>query len=103
MNMVTEVELNDVKITVTGYQEKEVVDPKSGNRSHHITFDFKVRSGEEYHKITTLLYEQTFDVKVPSRDLAFRGTIVNYSTSITNLYKENEVGDFTLELKETKA
>ncbi|RXT06949.1 DUF3219 family protein [Ammoniphilus sp. CFH 90114] len=50
--------------------------------------------------MTTLLYKQSFDVKVPGSKLEFRGTIVNYSTSITNLYKENEVGDFRLELIE---
>lgn len=98
--MVTEVELNDVEIKVTMYQEKTVDDPKLGKPIQHIKFNFNVRSGEEYHKITTLLYKQTFDVKVPERNIAFRGTIESYSTSITNLYKENEVGVFTLELKE---
>ncbi|WP_134701163.1 DUF3219 family protein [Ammoniphilus sp. YIM 78166] len=98
--MATEVFLNEVKIKVTGYQEKVNCNPNSRNKLHHIAFDFKVRSGEEYHKITTLLYKQSFDVKVPESTLEFRGTIVNFSTSITNLYKENEVGDFRLELIE---
>jgi hypothetical protein len=98
--MVTEVILNEVPIKVTGYQKEVVNDKKTGNELHKIRFDFKVRSGEEYHKITTLLYEKTFDVKVPENNLEFRGTIHNYSTSITNLYQENAVGDFKLELIE---
>ncbi|WCK54072.1 DUF3219 family protein [Aneurinibacillus sp. Ricciae_BoGa-3] len=98
--MVTEVILNDVHINVTGYKEDEITDEKSGHPRHKIAFDFKVRSGEEYHKITTLLYKQTFDVAVPERKLKFRGTISNYSTSFTNLYEENAVGDFKLELLE---
>ncbi|MFC3883618.1 DUF3219 family protein [Bacillus songklensis] len=99
-DMVTEVMLNDVHIKVTGYQEEVMKSKKTGNELHKISFDFKVRSGEEYHKITTLLYEKTFDVKVPENNLEFRGTINHYSTSITNLYKENAVGDFKLELIE---
>ncbi|WP_027415653.1 DUF3219 family protein [Aneurinibacillus terranovensis] len=98
--MVTEVILNDVNIKVTGYQEGVINDGKTGKELHKIAFDFKVRSGEEYHMITTLLYENTFDVKVPESNLKFRGTINNYSTSFTNLYKENSVGDFKLELIE---
>lgn len=63
--------LNDVKINVTRYQEKAVDDPKSGSPLQYITIDFQVRSGEEYHKITTLLYEQIFDVKIPERNRQF--------------------------------
>lgn len=58
LNMVTAVVLNDVKINVTRYQEKAVDDPKSGSPLQYITIDFQVRSGEEYHKITTLLYNK---------------------------------------------
>jgi len=100
--MVTEVILNDVRIKVSGYGEEVIIDSKTGSELYKINFDFKVRSGKEYHDITTLLYKTTFDVKVPERELEFRGTIYNYSTSITNLYKENAVGDFKLELLEVR-
>ncbi len=99
VDMVTEVILNNVSIRVTGYQEEVITDKKTGKELYKIILDFKVRS-EEYHRITTLLYEKTFDVKVPERKLEFRGTINNYSTSVTNLYKENAVGDYKLELIE---
>ncbi len=95
-----EVYVNEVKINATGFQEQRINDPKTGKRLYQISFDFKVRSGEDYHHITTLLYKERFDVKVPERNLEFRGSIVNYSTSITNLYQENKVGDFSLALME---
>lgn len=62
-------------------------------------FDFKVKS-EDYHDVTTLLYLNDFIIRIPEMELEFPATISNYSTSITNLYKENEVGDFRLELIE---
>ncbi|HWO96642.1 MAG TPA: DUF3219 family protein [Bacillus sp. (in: firmicutes)] len=100
--MVTEVRLNNVPIEIRGYEEEVIVDSKTGSERYKINFEFKVRSGKEYHDITTLLYKGIFDVKVPERGLEFRGTIYNYSTSITNLYKENAVGDFKLELREVR-
>ncbi|WP_374722424.1 DUF3219 family protein [Peribacillus tepidiphilus] len=99
--MVTEVLLNDVRINITNYQEEVVHDKKTGEPLQSILFDFKVTS-EDYHKITTLLYENNFVVKVPERNLEFRGTINHYSTSITNLYEENAVGDFRVGLIEVK-
>ncbi|WP_138416542.1 DUF3219 family protein [Aquibacillus sediminis] len=91
--MVTKVRLNDTPIAVEGYQ-RTVEDGQT-----KISFHFQV-THEEYHAITTLLYEGTFDVTIPEEGVAFRGTIYNYSTSITNLYKQGEVGEFYLSLVE---
>ncbi|GAB3807584.1 DUF3219 family protein [Virgibacillus kimchii] len=66
-----------------------------------IGFEFTV-THEDYHDVTTLLYENDFTVKVPDENLAFRATISNYSTSVTNLYKEGAEGEFKLELVEKK-
>ncbi len=66
-----------------------------------MVIDFQV-SSEDYYRITTLLYEMTFDVKVAERNLDSRATISNYSTSFTNLYEENQVGVFHLELIEVR-
>lgn len=93
--MVNEVVLDDMVIKVTGY--KEEVATETGTRQ--INFNFKVKSSE-YHAITTLLYKGNFDVKVPERGLEFRGTISKYYTSVTDLYQENQVGSFHLELIE---
>ncbi|AXF55042.1 DUF3219 family protein [Salicibibacter kimchii] len=93
--MVSEIMLNDDTIKVESYEEEKI------DGLYKINVEFKVTS-EEYHTITTLLYEGTFDVKVPERDLAFRGTIQQYFTSITNLYIEGQVGDYTLKLIEVK-
>lgn len=64
-----------------------------------ISFDFIVMH-EDYHNVTTLLYENDFIVKVPEENLEFPATISNYSTSITNLYEEGAEGEFKLELIE---
>ncbi|RKJ62383.1 DUF3219 family protein, partial [Butyricicoccus sp. 1XD8-22] len=47
-------------------------------------------------------YEGSFNVKVEERNIAFRGTIQNYSTSITNLYEKGQVADYKLSLVEVK-
>jgi hypothetical protein len=96
--MAKQVILNGNQIDVYNYKEEKV--PDGGEQSIHLSFDFKV-SHKEYHDITTLLYDLYFDVNVPDDDLQFRGMIDNYYTSLTNLYEEDAVGEFHLELKET--
>ena len=41
-----------------------------------------------------------FRIRVPQKELDFPAAITNYSTSITNLYEENQVADYSLELTE---
>ncbi|KKK37751.1 hypothetical protein WQ57_12395 [Mesobacillus campisalis] len=60
---------------------------------------FQVTS-EEYHDIAVLLYKETFQVSVPERNLLFEGKIVQYFTSLTNLYQEGQTGDYYLTLLE---
>lgn len=66
-----------------------------------ISTEFNVTS-EEYHDVATLLYKGEFEVKVPAIQLAYRGKIVEYSTSVTNLYEGGQVGIFRLVLLEVK-
>ena len=91
--MVNEIVLNETTIKVNMYDEE-----KEGHL-HKISVEFNVTS-EDYHDITTLLYNGTFDVKVPERDLSFRASIQQYSTSFTNLYIKGQVGQFKLQLLE---
>ncbi|RKL66649.1 DUF3219 domain-containing protein [Salipaludibacillus neizhouensis] len=91
--MVKKVILNETPIDLEGYEE-DIVDGLI-----KISLLFNV-SHRDYHEITTLLYKGTFDVKVPDKNLSFKGTIHNYSTSITNLYKQESVGEFHLSLIE---
>ncbi|MGE7666783.1 DUF3219 family protein [Ureibacillus composti] len=93
--MVKEIVLNDTVIQLENYKEETVNDLRK------VELDFKVTS-EDYHDIAVLLYEGTFNVKVPERNLAFRGKIQQYSTSITNLYEKGEVGDYHVCLLEVK-
>ena len=93
--LVKEIYLNERVIPIEHYNEEQV----DGLQKIHI--QFKVTS-EEYHDIAVLLYEGTFDVKVPERNLVFRGTIHHYSTSVTNLYEKGQVADYKLTLMEVK-
>ncbi len=94
-DLVNEIRLNDTFIKVERYQEENI------NGLIKIIVDFKVTS-EDYHDVTTLLYQGTFDVNVPERELYFTGRISEYVTSITNLYEKGQVGDFHLALIEVK-
>ncbi|ADM37463.1 YkvR family protein [Bacillus spizizenii] len=85
--------LNDVTLEMAAYQEES--EPK-----RKIAFTLNVTS-ETYHDIAVLLYEKTFTVEVPERNLAFRGEITNYSTSLTNLYEAGSVSEFYIEITET--
>lgn len=99
--MVDEVVLNDVSLHVTNFHGESVENPEGGSY-RKVSFDFKV-TNEEYHDITTLLYQMVFDLKIPQTSEEFRAEIFNYSTSVTNLYEENAVGDFSLTLIEVDA
>ncbi|MGE7601657.1 DUF3219 family protein [Peribacillus sp. NPDC097675] len=96
--MVDEVVLNDVSLHVTNFHAESVEDSEGGEY-RKVSFDFKVTS-EEYHDITTLLYQMVFELKIPETREEYRAEIFNYSTSLTNLYEENAVGDFSLTLIE---
>ncbi|MFY0743123.1 DUF3219 family protein [Solibacillus silvestris] len=93
--MVSKIILNDRVIQLSSYEEEKV------NGVYKVSVIFDVTS-KDYHNIATLLYNGTFDIKIPEKELMFRGTIYNYSTSITNLYEENQVGQYTLTLVEEK-
>ncbi|MBD8034883.1 MULTISPECIES: DUF3219 family protein [Solibacillus] len=93
--MVSKIILNDRTIQLCSYEEEKV------NGLYKVSVIFNVTS-EEYHDIATLLYNGTFDVKIPEKELMFRGTIYNYSTSITNLYEKDQVGEYKLTLVEEK-
>ncbi|MET0960312.1 MAG: DUF3219 family protein [Psychrobacillus psychrotolerans] len=93
--MVKEIILDNRLIKVNHY-EQEII-----NGLHQISIVFDV-SSEDYHDIATLLYRGTFEVTVPEKVLFFQGTIINYSTSITNLYEKGQVGEYKLTLLETE-
>ena len=97
--MAEKVILNGVTLSVTDFYEETVVDKITGKELRIVGFGFKVTSSE-YHDITTLLYKNDFQVEVPEREFKFQATIRNYSTSFTNLYEKNQVGDYKLELIE---
>ena len=96
--MVDEVILDDVSLHVTDFHAEVIKDPE-GRELRKVSFNFMV-THSEYHDITTLLYQMVFDLKIPQSNEEFRAEIFNYATSVTNLYEENAVGDFSLVLLE---
>jgi len=91
--MPSEIRLDGEAIVVSSFKQEKI------NGLQQISVVFPVTS-EEYHRITTLLYKGEFAVAVPKLDLSFRGSIQQYFTTITDLYKKGNVGEFTLTLLE---
>ncbi|PGT84399.1 MULTISPECIES: DUF3219 family protein [Bacillaceae] len=93
--MVKEIYLNNKLLKITSYNEEITQNLLS------VSIEFFVTS-EEYHEITTILYENNFLVKVPEKEHSFQAIITNYSTSLTNLYEKGQVATFSLRLLEVK-
>lgn len=94
--MTTEIWINNTVIHAYQFAEETVA---ADAPLRKIIFDFQVTS-KDYHDIAVLLYEMEFQIRVPEKQWDFRAAISNYSTSITNLYNDNEVADYHLELVE---
>ncbi|HLR24076.1 MAG TPA: DUF3219 family protein [Pseudogracilibacillus sp.] len=86
--------INDYKIKT---KQLEINTLEQDRKKLNMTFQV---FHENYHDVTTLLYQNDFKVEVPSHQLQFSAVIHRYSTSIDNLYKENAIGTFDLELVE---
>lgn len=93
-----EIHINDLIIDDVSNFRQQVLDSENGGR-RLIQFDFKVHS-DDYHRITTELYKNEFLVRVPEYNLEFNAVIQNYYTSITDLYVEDAIGEFSLALVE---
>ncbi|WP_044477067.1 DUF3219 family protein [Oceanobacillus massiliensis] len=89
--------INELELDAKNYQEETV--SRDGRELLKIVFEFEVTS-KDYHDVTVHLYKNDFIVRVPERNLEFSAVIHQYSTSITNLYEAEAVGEFKLELIE---
>lgn len=87
--------LDEVPILASELKEEKI------DGLNKISIVFSVTS-KEYHDITVLLYKQVFTIHIPSSQLSFHGKIIQYYTTITDLYQEGNVGEFTLSLLEIK-
>ncbi|WP_238389636.1 DUF3219 family protein [Virgibacillus sp. MSP4-1] len=93
----SEIILDDLRIKAESLQQEWIL---TGDKQlRKVIIDFKVTS-DDYHQVTTKLYENDFTVKIPEENLQLQASISKYSTSINNLYHEGEVGDYHLELIE---
>ncbi|OWA37656.1 hypothetical protein B9G55_06285 [Saccharibacillus sp. O16] len=95
----TDIWLDDRRFQTTGLREFAVVEGAGSRRA--FTFDFKV-THEEYHEVATLLYKGEFQLRIPSLNVDLPTKIHNYSTSLDNLYEKGAVGDYHLELVESR-
>jgi len=93
--LVENIYLDEMKIPLTFFEDETV------DGLYKVTIEFNVTS-EAYHDIAVLLYRGRFDVEVPDKDKKFKGEIYNYSTSLTNLYEDNQVAVYRLVLKEIR-
>lgn len=99
MNMTIQIILNGKSFSGSDFIEETMIDQKNKIERKKISFTFPVTS-EEYHDVTTLLYENDFNVTVPDKNLQFEATIYRYATPLTNLYEDNQVSEYELELIE---
>ncbi|MBM7603022.1 hypothetical protein JOC75_000992 [Metabacillus crassostreae] len=91
--MVNEINIDDTILPVTDFKQDE----KAGKL--HVSVKFNV-SSDQYHDMTTMLYKDNFSIKVPQKNLLFEAKITQYATSITNLYKKEQVGVFKVTFTE---
>lgn len=89
------VALNELTIDA---DEVELSKAEVGGQSRYqLKLAFKV-THKDYHDVTVELYKNDFLVKVEGAE--FHAEIQHYATSVTNLYEEGAVGDFSLTLIE---
>lgn len=97
--MKTIIWINDIEIEAFHFKAELMENSTVHTNKRKISFDFKVPS-EEYPDIAVLLYKMNFRIRIPAQELDFNASITDYSTSITDLYKPNQVADYHLELME---
>lgn len=91
--MIKEITINGRTIPIEEYTEAAVKEKKL------ITVRFMVHH-EEYHAVTSMLYEPEFFLEVPEKDMAIKAAIYNYSTEVVDLYQPGSVGEFKVTFKE---
>ncbi|CAD2071880.1 hypothetical protein GCM10007275_12810 [Jeotgalicoccus coquinae] len=80
----------------------EVKELKRDEGEGTVYIEFDVAS-EDYHNLSEHLYKEEFLVRLPgSNNEEFNAKIINYSTSLDNLYEEDNVGEYHITLKEEK-
>lgn len=77
----------------------DVKELKRDEKEGTIYIEFDVAS-EDYHSLSSHLYKEEFLVRLPgNNNEEFRARIINYSTSLDNLYEEDQVGEYRITLK----
>ncbi|CEA01287.1 hypothetical protein BN1048_01321 [Jeotgalicoccus saudimassiliensis] len=80
----------------------EVKELRRDEEEGTVYIEFDVTS-EDYHNLSEHLYKEEFLVRLPgNNNEEFNAKIINYSTSIDNLYEEDNVGEYHITLKEEK-
>ncbi|WP_053075108.1 DUF3219 family protein [Ornithinibacillus californiensis] len=89
--------INELAIEAENYSLTTV--QENGATLHRLELEFQV-THDTYHDVTVDLYKNDFLVKIPGEAIEFQAKINNYSTSLTNLYEKDAVGDFKVILIE---
>ncbi|WP_411346414.1 DUF3219 family protein [Paenibacillus sp. WLX1005] len=94
----TLIHIADLQIEGLNYREDQLNDADGGTGRTLIVFDFVITGQQEYHDVTSTLYESVINVQVPGRQLAFQATVHSYFTSVPKLENEEDTVDVHLEL-----
>ncbi|MEW4369580.1 DUF3219 family protein [Paenibacillus kandeliae] len=94
----TLIQISDLQIEGLNYREDQLHDSDGGTGRTLIIFDFVITGQQEYHDITSALYESVVNVQVPGKQLEFQATVHSYFTSVPKLENEEDTVDVHLEL-----
>ncbi|WP_322922395.1 DUF3219 family protein [Paenibacillus campi] len=94
--------INGLSLTALQYSlTKLSADGKENQRL--LSLDFVITGGQQYHDVTSTLYEPTVAVSVPEHNVQFQARVHNYFTSVPRLETATDTVDVHLELIETSA
>ncbi len=98
----TTVLINEVSLEALSYELTQQLSDE-GKQRPLLSIDFVITGGEQYHDVTSTLYQPVVEVRVPEHDVHFQASVHRYFTSIPRLEKETDTVDVHLELIEVKS
>ncbi len=98
-NKLTTVLINDVALAASSY-ELTKQSSADGKERQLLSIEFVITGGQQYHDVTSTLYQPVVEVNVPEYEVHFQAIVHSYFTSIPRLEKETDTVDVHLELIE---
>ncbi|MFD1888031.1 DUF3219 family protein [Paenibacillus wenxiniae] len=98
----TTVLINELSLTASSYELTQHLSENDTERQL-LSIDFIITGGEQYHDVTSTLYQPVVEVRVPEHGIHFQASVHRYFTSIPRLEKDTDTVAVHLELIEVNA